>query len=57
MAAIYLDLDTAHDSIRLLDILPGEKNEPLRCVLRSVQLTDNPEYDALSYTWGDRAAE
>jgi hypothetical protein len=57
MAAIYLDLDTAHDSIRLLDILSGGKNEPLRCVLRSAQLTDNPEYDALSYTWGDRAAE
>ncbi len=38
--------------IRLVDILPGQGNAPLECEITIVNLADNPEYEALSYTWG-----
>ncbi|KAI1751997.1 heterokaryon incompatibility protein-domain-containing protein, partial [Xylaria castorea] len=47
-------------SIRLLAVLPLEKAETeddkyslIRCSMSRVDLEDSPEYDALSYTWGD----
>lgn len=48
---VYKPLPTSR-SIRLLriDSLP---EEPLRCTLEIVILAENPEYDCLSYTWGD----
>lgn len=48
-------IDLAKDAIRLVRILRGEYNEPLRCEIFQSYL--NPEngvpYEALSYTWGD----
>lgn len=43
------------DSIRLIEILPGKDDEPVRCALFNVRLEDStrPEYEALSYYWGD----
>lgn len=41
------------DPIRLLKLLPGEQSEAIRCQLTAVSLSDNPEYEALSYVWGD----
>ncbi|EON69086.1 hypothetical protein W97_08399 [Coniosporium apollinis CBS 100218] len=39
------------DSIRLLELLPGT-DDPLRCMLVEVRLSQKPTFEALSYTWG-----
>ena len=39
------------DFVRLLKILPREKDGRLRCKLRTYALDECPEYDALSYAW------
>ncbi|KAF2714056.1 HET-domain-containing protein [Pleomassaria siparia CBS 279.74] len=39
--------------IRLLKILPGHWNDPLRCQLVPVVLCEDHPYEAISYTWGD----
>lgn len=47
---------TAHNSIRLLNLLPCEDSDPnqsLKCNLTVVSLSDNPSFVALSYTWGE----
>ncbi|PVH69822.1 hypothetical protein DL98DRAFT_394121, partial [Cadophora sp. DSE1049] len=39
---------------RLLDLLPGNEGDELRCSIRTVlslDLADIPAYEALSYTW------
>ncbi|CAG8961569.1 hypothetical protein HYFRA_00006103 [Hymenoscyphus fraxineus] len=45
-----------HTSFRVLELLPGEDDDPIRCTLRNVDWVDNPKYEALSYTWGDPKA-
>jgi len=40
------------DSIRLIYLLPGAKGDPLCCRVRHVRISENPSYEALSYTWG-----
>ncbi len=54
-------------SIRVLQILPAEPKRsvagdfsvdeelryPVKCCMKVVDLNDNPDYEALSYTWGD----
>jgi len=42
-----------YDTVRLLEVLPEQPAQPLECVMREVQLSDNPIYMALSYCWGD----
>ncbi|KAK4557027.1 hypothetical protein LTR86_006008 [Recurvomyces mirabilis] len=37
---------------RLLRLLPGEFDSPIRCSLSIQSLTDGLSYEALSYTWG-----
>jgi hypothetical protein len=37
---------------RLLEILPGERDEGLKCFLTHSSLTSHPDYYAVSYTWG-----
>ncbi|KAI0140471.1 hypothetical protein GGR57DRAFT_520777 [Xylariaceae sp. FL1272] len=37
--------------IRLLELAPGSPSELIQCKLRVVDLKDNPEYTALSYSW------
>lgn len=51
----YKPLDRAHNEVRLLTIIPNElpNSSPVQCWLKSVTLDDQPEYVALSYTWGD----
>lgn len=40
-------------SIRILDLDPAAANDaPLRASLREVALSDDPEYEAISYAWG-----
>jgi hypothetical protein len=38
--------------MRLLGLLPGSHNEPLRCIL---PVDEAPEYEAISYVLGDDA--
>lgn len=37
--------------IRLVVILPGKSSDPIRCEIVHVNLEDDPEYAAISYTW------
>jgi hypothetical protein len=38
---------------RVMELLPGHKSAPLQCVLRPISLNTRPQYEALSYTWGE----
>jgi hypothetical protein len=37
--------------IRLINLLPGEPSDPVRCQMLHVNLQDDPAYEAVSYTW------
>lgn len=41
------------DSIRLLELLPGNTQDALRISLSHTRKSNNLVYEALSYTWGD----
>lgn len=40
------------DEIRLLIIEPGERSIAVQCAITHFRLSDYPQYEALSYTWG-----
>ncbi|CZR56700.1 uncharacterized protein PAC_06589 [Phialocephala subalpina] len=42
-------------SIRLVALESGAEDDPIRCSLAYTSLDDEPEYEALSYVWGDPA--
>lgn len=42
-------------SIRLVKLLPGESETPLRCEVFEVDDTSKTQYEALSYAWADDA--
>ncbi|OJI91285.1 hypothetical protein ASPTUDRAFT_299348 [Aspergillus tubingensis CBS 134.48] len=47
-------LHPERNEIRLLTILPSTKAESIiRCSLESVSLDNSPEFEAISYVWGD----
>lgn len=50
---VYNTLQTHRPQIRLLLLLPGLDHEKISCSLITVFLDDAPQYEALSYTWGD----
>lgn len=52
----YRPLDLSTDEIRLLTLHPGSDGDEISCILSHHNLTDNIEYEALSYTWGDNAS-
>ncbi|KAF2107811.1 heterokaryon incompatibility protein-domain-containing protein, partial [Lophiotrema nucula] len=41
--------------IRILELLPGALEDPLRCKLVPVKLSEAPNYAAISYVWGDNS--
>lgn len=43
-------------SIRVLDLLPGRRGTEIRISLRVVDMSSGPDYEALSYTWGESSA-
>src|SRR5437868_3974792 len=54
MAAIeYLPLSRNGEWIRVLELYPGSFKDQIQCSLRIVSLETRPEYEALSYYWGD----
>lgn len=38
--------------VRILELLPGQKDDPLLCKLQHVQLESPGEFEAVSYCWG-----
>ncbi|KAF7532863.1 hypothetical protein G7054_g7564 [Neopestalotiopsis clavispora] len=53
MTSIYTRLEPSRSEIRLLTLYPGESDEAIQCSLHTVSLEDDPQYEALSYVWGD----
>ena len=45
------------DSFRVAEILPGEGDEPVSCVLHTTDWNDPPKYEAVSFAWGDANAK
>lgn len=43
------------EEIRLIEIYPGDWNDPIACQLHYIPLDETPEYVALSYAWGDQS--
>jgi hypothetical protein len=42
-------------SIRLISLDPGQSSDPLSCRIRHVNLSSSPNYEAISYVWGDES--
>ncbi|ROW13090.1 hypothetical protein VPNG_05918 [Cytospora leucostoma] len=51
----YTRFESPRDQIRLLTIRPGNWLEPIECSLGIDCLDNKPEYEALSYVWGDES--
>ena len=51
-SGLYAPLDSARREIRLFELLPGRRLDAVKGQLRVVSLSQNPKYEALSYTWG-----
>ncbi|KAH7073307.1 heterokaryon incompatibility protein-domain-containing protein [Paraphoma chrysanthemicola] len=43
--------------IRLCILLPGGPDDPLKCEIIHVNLEDNPEFEAVSYTWAGEGGD
>lgn len=41
------------NSFRVIELLGGEEEDPISCSLRNVNWSNVPEYEAISYAWGD----
>ena len=41
------------DGIRLLELSPGNDEQPIQCNLKLARVSERPLYSAVSYTWGD----
>jgi len=50
---VYQDIGTERHEIRLLELFPGERSSTIAARLVHRSLDENPNYDALSYMWGD----
>ena len=50
-------LDFTRQQIRLLEILPGGRSDELQVKILVASLLERPNYDALSYCWGDSEAK
>ncbi|TVY14492.1 Heterokaryon incompatibility protein 6, OR allele [Lachnellula arida] len=44
------------NEIRVLEVLPGGEHDDVQCRLEHVLVNNPPEFNALSYTWGDPQA-
>ncbi|KAF2654031.1 HET-domain-containing protein [Lophiostoma macrostomum CBS 122681] len=53
---VYKKLRDPRSKIRLLYLHAGRADEPICCSLRTPSLGSLPQYEAVSYTWGDSTA-
>lgn len=51
-AHFYSDTQLRNDEVRLVNLLPGQWQDPIRCEMKQVSLAEKPHYYALSYVWG-----
>lgn len=49
----YNKLEPQRKEIRLLSLLPGKANYPIECTLQTISLESPPDFEALSYVWGE----
>ncbi|CAI6331667.1 unnamed protein product [Periconia digitata] len=49
----YPPLHSTKDSIRVLKLHPGCARDTIKCNLNTVAFSEKPEYEALSYAWGN----
>lgn len=52
-STLHNELDLRQRQIRILRLLPGNRRDPILCTLEIACLGENPDYEALSYAWGD----
>jgi hypothetical protein len=50
---IHTPLSADGNEIRVLYLRPGSWHDEISCDLKVVSLDENPEFEALSYVWGD----
>ena len=43
-------------AFRVAELLPGTEDEPISCLLHAADLSNPPDFDGLSYAWGDPTA-
>ena len=55
-SSIYTKLNLSRREIRLCSLEPGKRDVLIQCTFYTVALDDNPDYEALSYAWGDPAS-
>ena len=41
------------NSIRVVELLPGQGNTPISCQFHVIDFSESFEYEAISYAWGD----
>jgi hypothetical protein len=51
--ALYSPLDPDSRQTRLFTLLPGAPGDPIKGFLTQISLDNGPDYEALSYVWGD----
>ncbi|PSR80162.1 heterokaryon incompatibility protein-domain-containing protein, partial [Coniella lustricola] len=54
--SFYDSLGLKGAAIRVLNVQPGEWDEKLSCNLVVVDLDEDPQYEAISYVWGNPQA-
>ncbi|KAF7875079.1 hypothetical protein EAF04_002251 [Stromatinia cepivora] len=50
-------LSLSHREIRCLILQPLSSGAPIQCTVETISLLSNPEYEALSYVWGDASIQ
>jgi hypothetical protein len=53
--SVYLPFSDMYE-IRLLHLEPGCPTEPLVARLETVNILERPQFEAMSYTWGDKTS-
>lgn len=51
----YSPLTDELDQIRILHLLPGQRDDPIRVRLEPCSLSNPPSYEAVSYAWGSKS--
>lgn len=51
----YSSLNIKSRELRLVSLLPGARSDKIQCRIMHVSLEDSPNFEALSYAWGDQS--
>ncbi|KAH7309168.1 heterokaryon incompatibility protein-domain-containing protein [Stachybotrys elegans] len=53
LSSLYPPLDSAKHQLRTVTLEPGDFDDPISCKLGVASFLDPPQYEALSYAWGE----